>query len=86
MKNKLIKKSEDVPVLKATHGASQQHTLGELDFDCYVLEDGTAVLSGRGMQRVLGLGESHGTKLTSFLSKKVITDFIDSKLAMAIFS
>ena len=71
-------------ILRATHGASRKtHILGEIEFDCYVLEDGTAVLSGRGMQRVLGLGdrETHGSKLAGLLSNSSLTPFISNELA-----
>ena len=30
--------------------------IGEVEIECYVLEDGTRVLSGRGMQQAIGLG------------------------------
>lgn len=56
--------------------------IGEREIPCYVLEDGTAVLSGRGMQEALNLGQSHGSKLKSFLAKKEIKPFIDNELAM----
>lgn len=76
-------KTEKEKIVKATHGSSTQHILGDLEIDCYVLEDGTAVLSGRGMQRALGLGgrESHGSKLPSFLGKKALQAFINEDLA-----
>lgn len=79
MKNKL-------PALKATHGSSSSHIMDEIEIDCYVLEDGTAVLSGRGMQRALGLGgrKTHGSTLANFLAKSQLNEFIDSELAMAI--
>lgn len=55
--------------------------IGERAIPCYVLEDGTAVLSGRGMQEALSLGQGHGTRFKSFLSKSEIKPFIDSELA-----
>lgn len=72
-------------ILRATHGSPEEkHVLGDLQIQCYVLEDGTAVLSGRGMQDALSLGQSHGTKLRAFLSNKALTPFINNDLAMVI--
>ena len=34
--------------------------LGNLEIPCYVLEDGTRVFSGRGIQKVLGYGDKRG--------------------------
>ncbi len=76
--------SDNEKILRATHGASKKtHIMGEIEFDCYVLEDGTAVLSGRGMQRVLGLGdrETHGSKLAGILGQSVLSPFISNELA-----
>ena len=35
--------------------------IGALEIPCYVLEDERRVLSGRGMQDALALGQSHGS-------------------------
>ena len=59
-------------------------TLGERKIQCYVLEDGTAVLSGRGMQDALNLGQSHGAKLTHLINQKSVKSLIDSDLAMVL--
>lgn len=58
--------------------------LGNRKIQCYVLEDGTAVLSQRGMQEALNLGQSHGTKLTHLLSQSSVNKYIDSDLAMVL--
>lgn len=58
--------------------------LGDRKLQCYVLEDGTAVLSGRGMQDALNLGQGHGTKFEKFLSNKHIKPLIDKELAMVL--
>jgi len=72
-------------ILKATHGSPDKLLpLGDKKIQCYVLQDGTAVLSGRGMQDALGLGQSHGTKLKVFLNNKAISPFIDSELSMVL--
>jgi len=57
-------------------------TFGDRELECYVLEDGTRVLSGRGMQEALGLGQTHGGILNEFLSHENIKSFIESDLAM----
>jgi hypothetical protein len=73
--------------LKAIHGSPDKlFQIGEfqIDFECYVLEGGIRVLSGRGVQKALGLGKAHGAKLKQFLGSKQIKPFISSELAMAI--
>lgn len=70
---------------KATHGSPEkQLPIGDRKIQCYVLEDGTAVLSGRGMQDALALGQGHGALLKSFLDDKAIKPFIDNDLAMVL--
>ncbi|RKE50299.1 P63C domain-containing protein [Sphingomonas sp. PP-CC-1A-547] len=73
-------------VPKATHG-SADHPLkiGDVEIPCYVLEDGTRVLSQRGTLGGLGLsqgtsGGSGGDRLTSFASGKGISPFVSSEL------
>ena len=48
--------------------------LGENKLPCYVLEDGTRVLSGRKMQEILKVvdGNISGTKLPQFLSNSIL--------------
>lgn len=77
------------PVLKATHG-SPDHPLriGKIEIPCYVLEDGTRVLSQRGV--IGGLGMKSGSaaggadRLTSFLSGKSIFPHVSDELMMLI--
>ena len=57
-------------------------TLGERELECYVLADGKRVLSGRGMQEALGLGQAHGSLLKDFVGQKSIIPFISNDLAM----
>ena len=60
--------------------------IGTALVECYVLEDGIRVLSGRGMQEAIGLGgaaKTHGTKLRSFLAQEAINVFVSKELAMA---
>ncbi|MGN6401944.1 MAG: P63C domain-containing protein [Flavisolibacter sp.] len=83
MPRKIQKSDKDIK--KAILGSPDKLlTLGDRKIQCYVLEDGTAVLSGRGMQDALNLGQGHGTKLTKLLENKVIKPLIDSELAMVL--
>lgn len=52
--------------------------LGGVSLPCYVLEDGTRVLSGRKMQETLRIvdGNISGTKLPQFLTNSTIKPFI----------
>jgi len=72
-------------ILRATHGSPQKPLIiGDIKIPCYVLENGTRVLSGRGMQTALTLGQRHGALLKSFLSKNNIKPYINNNLAMAL--
>ena len=72
-------------VKRATHGDnSRPLVIGDLEIPCYVLEDGTRVLSGRGMQTALGLGQRHGALLKGLLTRNNIKPFINRDIAMAI--
>ncbi len=55
-------------------------TLGETIIPCYVLEDGTRLLSGNAMQNALNLQEDSenksGTRLARYLSQKSLEPFI----------
>ena len=73
--------------LRATHGSPDKPLkIGDIEIPCYVLEDGTRVLSGRGMQTALTLGQRHGALLKGFLGKTNIKSRINDKLAMALSS
>jgi hypothetical protein len=71
--------------LKATHG-SDDHPLkiGAIEIPCYVLEDGTRVLSQRGVVGALGMryGSRAGgaDRLTGFLTGKSISPYVSSDL------
>lgn len=58
--------------------------IGDLKIPAYVLENGTRVLSGRGMQTALQLGQSHGSKLRHLLNSSNIKPHITKDLAMAL--
>lgn len=62
---------------------------GELDLNgikipCYVLEDGTRVLSGRGMQEALKMVDDNkntsGHRIVRYLNQKTLTPFISKYL------
>ena len=72
-------------ILKAVWGSPEKPLkIGNLEIPAYVLEDGTRVLSGRGMQTALQLGQSHGSKLKKLLSSANIKPYISNELAMAL--
>lgn len=81
--------SDGDPVLRATHG-SDDHPLkiGDIEIPCYVLEDGTRVLSQRGVVGSLGMryGSRAGgaDRLTAFLSGKLISPFVSNDLLLLI--
>ncbi|MFI5139558.1 MAG: P63C domain-containing protein [Sphingobacteriales bacterium] len=61
-------------ILTAAYGSAKTPLkLGELEIPCYVLEDGTRVLSGRGIQKSLKAPENaSGTWLAKFLGSDAI--------------
>ena len=72
-------------ILKALWGSPDRPLkIGDLEIPAYVLENGTRVLSGRGMQTALQLGQSHGSKLRKLLSSTNIKPHISNELAMAL--
>lgn len=67
-------KKEPEKILKATHGSSKTPLeLGNVKIPCYVLEDGTRVLSGRGIQKSLGTISKSGQWLEGFVNKKTVS-------------
>lgn len=59
--------------------------IGDIDIPCYVIvqnEQVKRVLSGRGMQTALALGQRHGALLKGFLAKNNLKPFINNELAM----
>lgn len=66
--------------LQATHKGNFKNDFG-IDVDCYVLNDKkkTAVISQTGMGVALGLGVG-GSRLTSFISGKIISQALGSEL------
>lgn len=78
-------------IKQATHG-DDAHPLriGDIELPCYVLEDGTRVLSQRGMIAGLGMSrgsssrEDGGDRLAGFLGGKGISPYVSSELSAAI--
>lgn len=57
------------PLLHAKYGSDKTPLhFGDLDIPCYVLDDGTRVFSGRGMQKALGSTSTSGAWLTKFVN------------------
>jgi len=72
-------------VLKVIAGSPDKLLrIGEAEMEAYVLENGMRALSGRGMQRALGITEDRGAILTEFLSKNEIKPFVDAELIAAL--
>lgn len=71
---------------KATHGSADHPLkLGNLEIQCYVLDDGRRVLSLGGMVKALGMsigsaGGGEGDRLVSFATGKAISPFISNDL------
>lgn len=67
-------------VLKAKYGSDKTPLqLGELYIPCYVLEDGTRVFSGRGIQKVLGSTATSGKWLEKFVNSDEISPYLAVK-------
>jgi len=65
-------------ILKITHEGELKLT-NEITLPCYVLADGTRILSGRGMQNVLKLTDADSVNDTAKLSGVELARFIASK-------
>lgn len=79
-------KKRSKPILQATHG-TPDHPLkiGSLEIPCYVLEDGTRVLTQTGILSVMELPDRGGTqgrtRLARFFDGKAFTRYISEELA-----
>ena len=58
--------------------------IGDIEIDCYVLEDETRVLSQRGMASGLGMSSTSGHRLTRFINSKNLKPFISNELRLVI--
>lgn len=67
----------DDKILKAKYGSDKTPLhLGELEIPCYVLEDGTRVFSGRGIQKAIGYGNKSGQWMSSFCKMEGISSYL----------
>lgn len=72
---------------KATHGsANHPLTIGDAELPCYVLEDGTRVLSQSGFTSALGMARGGSmiagmNRLELFVTRKSVNPYIDNELA-----
>lgn len=87
-RNAALAKREIAKLPKATHGSSDHPLkIGDIEIPCYVLEDGTRVLSQRGLLSGLGMSRgsaSGGDRMASFLGSKGLKPFISKGLEVAI--
>lgn len=78
MKKDIKRKSE---MLIAEYGSDKTPLqLGAIQIPCYVLNDGTRVLSRNGMQKAIGYEGTSGDWLTRFVASKNIFHNIDSEI------
>lgn len=70
------------PLLKAKYGSEKTPlTIGVIEIPCYVLENGTAVLSGRGIQNILGFTKNDsGNALAKMLNRTKFSPYIPEDL------
>lgn len=68
----------EIELPKATHQG--QMTVGDLNLDCYVLEDGRRVFHKRGMARALGLKSEGGNAFMRSMTRKGIGSELGEKL------
>ena len=62
-------------ILKAKYGSDKTPLkFGALEIPCYVLEDGTRVLSGRGIQKALGSTSPSGAWLSRFVNNGALSE------------
>lgn len=67
----------DDKILKAKYGSDKTPLhLGELEIPCYVLEDGTRVFSGRGIQKAIGYGSKSGQWMSSFCKMEGVSSYL----------
>jgi hypothetical protein len=57
--------------------------IGEIEIDCYVLQNGERILSGRALTKALGLS-GRGSGMNRFLESKSLTSFFGDSLRNAI--
>lgn len=67
---------------KATHG-SADHPLrvGDVEIGCYVLEDGTRVVTQAGLASAVGMHAEGGSRITRFFGSKAMEPFVGKALS-----
>ena len=66
-------------LLKAIYGSEKTPLkLGELEIPCYVLEDGTRVFSGRGVQKAIGYENKSGQWMKSFCNIEGLSYYMNA--------
>ena len=70
--------TESGALIKATHQGKM--LVGDLDLDCYVLEDGRRVFHKRGMARALGMKSGGGNVFLRAVQRKGLGSEIGKKL------
>ena len=76
--------SNDKPLKVVAGTPDNPLVIGGVSIPCYVLEDGTRVLVGRGMASGLGMSSSDGERLGRFVGSKSIKPHISKELEVAI--
>ncbi|GAA4475608.1 hypothetical protein GCM10023157_04800 [Gluconacetobacter asukensis] len=79
-------KARSKPIIKATHGrADHPLKIGDLEIPCYVLEDGTRVLTQSGVLNAMSLpdrGGSEGrTRLARFFDGQAFSPYLSKELS-----
>jgi hypothetical protein len=69
---------KEIKILRAEYGSDKTPLkIGSTEIPCYVLTDGTRVLSGRGVQKALGANKNvSGTWLRKFINESPVTPFL----------
>jgi len=88
-RNAALAKREIAKLPKATHGSSDHPLkIGDIEIPCYVLEDGTRILSQRGV--MAGVGVSRGSiqgnsdRLTALMESDGIRDYVPGEVISAL--
>lgn len=71
-------------LIKSTHYGKIE--VGNIEIPCYILEDGRRVLSGRGTQTALNLGQTRGQKVVQLVSNKDLLPLVSDELKLGIFN
>lgn len=88
-RNAALAKRQIAKLPKATHGSSDHPLrIGDIEIPCYVLEDGTRILSQRGV--MAGVGVSRGSiqgnsdRLTALMESDALREFVPAEVIAAL--